>query len=773
MRGTLQSATALALVFGAYCFAPPGVARAQDADDGFQNLDEIVVTARMRDETILEAPISITAYTGEALEAEQIDSVADLAAVTPGLGFQQAASSTSSRPVIRGMSQLSRSSGDVANTGVFIDGIYSPGMSGVDMSFVGLERIEIVRGPQSAAYGRNTFAGAINYITRRPSFDPHYGLSAGVGDNDYASASAYITGGVIDDVLALRLDASITETGGTFVNQTNGETLNDSVSSTVRLGILLQPMHNLDIFGTITHYEDDASPSPLIVIADDSPRRVGRPAATSRSPVQIGRRVSGEINDYTETYYFDDASRNERESTRYGLIVDYDVAGLTITSHTGYEEREVSTLVDLDQTPSGTNFSGTFRQTASGDLEDRWEFSQDLRIQPATHGRFNWILGGYYSYERNQRADVRFADPQYNSSTYVVAPAPVNGEASIDEEFMIRNIFQSVYASADFAITDELTLTAEGRYTWERKRETVLQNNYGSNHGILGDYTTEFEYFTPRVILEYQPYDDINFYLSAAEGTKSGGSNSEAVGTSNPSDLTYDPETNWTYELGAKFRLFDNRLQVTSALYHVDWTDQQILIFASGISSATSITGNIGKSEIDGFEATATWTPFDWLQISGAYNYTDAHYVDATTSSFSGFVDCAALPDVECVGGVTTGRIDGNQLQFSPEHQASLGIQVVYPAFGAWEYYARTDVSTMSDYYVDAGQVGYIPGSTQVRLRFGLQSEHTAFMAFCNNLTDDQTPVTAFESRDFAGNPHYYVRAREGRMCGVSASAHF
>jgi iron complex outermembrane receptor protein len=768
----MKKTTALLAVLGAYFAAPIDLAAAQAAAeaetevDDSQRLDTIVVTARSRTETVLEAPISITALTGEQLEERQITSMSDLAAMTPGLQFQQAASSTSSRPLIRGMTQLGRSSGDVANVGVFVDGVYSPGMSGVDMSFIGLERVEVVRGPQSAAYGRNTFGGAINYITRRPGNDVEYGGSVTIGEHDMAGFTFYGSTPIVEDVLAVRLDASLSDSGGYFRNQVNGEELNSTEASLVRVGALFTPTTNLTMFGSLTWTEDDTSPSPLIVIPDSSPRRVAKPAATRRAPVQVGRRVAGEITDYSETFSFDDRALSTRESFRAALVTDLDVGAYTVSARTGYVERDVATLVDLDQTPNGTLLSGVWRQTASGDIEDRWEFSQDLRLQPRESGDLNWVVGAYYSYERNDRADVRFADPAFGTT----APAPVNGQALVDFGELIRNEFYSLYASADYRFLDQFTLTLEGRYTWERKRDTVLENNYGSDAGTLGDYTNNFEYFSPRAILEYEPTDSLNFYLSAAQGTKSGGANPEAV---DPSELEYDAESNWTYELGAKGRFLDGTLQVAAAIYHIDWTDQQLLVFATGVTPATSITGNIGESQVDGFEVGARWEPLSWLAIDASYNYNDARYVDAVTSSFAGFVDCANLPRVECVGGVTTGRLDGAQMQFTPEHQGTLGVELTFPAFGDFEWYARTDVSADSRRYVDAGNVGWIPGSEQVRLRAGLQSDNLRFMGFCNNLLEDSTPVTAFESRDFLGTPHYYVRAREGRMCGVTVGASF
>jgi iron complex outermembrane receptor protein len=768
-----HSVSALALALGATVLSVP--AQAQTSPDhkaAEPENDEIVVTARLREETLIEAPLSITAFSAEDLQSRQIESMSDLSAMTPGLEFEQASSATSSRPVIRGQAQIARTSGDVANVGIFIDGVYSSGLTGSEVSFAGVERVEVVRGPQGALYGRNTFAGAINYITARPGNDLAFGGRLSYGQYGYYEVSSYLSTPIIEDRLAVRIDAVTSSSGGYFRNQVDGKRINVTDTEMIRAS-LKGNIGDLNIFLTGTYTHDTSSHSALLVIPDNSPRRVGKPAPTTRSPVQIGRRVGGLVDDYTETFSFDPrAFGSERTSKRAALIMDYDFGPVTLVSRTGYEDREVATLNDLDQTPQGTNFSGNiFTQTASGDVEDRYEFSQDLRLQASNPGRFDWTIGAYYSFERNLAGSTRFAEPDRGTT----APAPVNGAPSIDQQDLNRNTFRSVYASASFDFTKSVTLALEGRYTSEKKRVLTVQNNYGTDRFTPTnpphpEMDKTFTYFTPRAILTYQPNADLNVYLSAARGTKSGGFN---PGSLLPEEMTYNPESNWTYELGVKAALFDRRLRVEAAVYQIDWSNQQISTFAMGpigTGGDSSITTNIAQSRVNGGEVSLSYSLHRWLSINAAYAYTDARYVDGITSTFADFVDCSSLPRLECVNGKTTGNISGNQLQFSPRHQGTIGGEVRVPISGDMKFYSRADLSFNSRKWIDAGNVGYIGARQEVRVRIGIEDRNFRGQAFCKNLFNDRTPVTAFASRDFSGNPHYYARIREPRQCGVTLS---
>jgi iron complex outermembrane recepter protein len=771
-RSLRDGVAVAAIAIGLSAFTTLTAAAASPGANAEAEVEEVVVTARLRQETLLETPLAITAFTAEQLENRQIDSVRDLASLTPGLGFEQASSTTSSRPVIRGLSQLARSSGDISNVGVFVDGVYSSGLSGTDLGFAGVERVEVIRGPQSALYGRNTFAGAINFITKKPGATPEYGGRAQVGDNGMWGFDAYAAGPLSDN-FGMRLDASKSSTGGTFRNQVTDERLSDTDAEMVRASFQFTPMTALTVHGSLSYMNDVTSPAALIVIPDDSPRRIGKPAPTSRSPVQVGRRVAGPITDYTETYSFDaNATGGDRTSYRGTLGAELEMGPATLVYLGGYETRDVYTFSDLDQTPLGTRFTPTvLTQTGSGDIEDRFEFSHNLRLQSSNPGRLDWVVGAYFSRERNVTADIRYATPALGTGgTTAPLPDPA-GNPRIDQQDLYRNTFKSVYGSFTFNFTEAMSLTAEGRQTEETKFAQTLQNNYGSDRGTIGVVGKEtFKYFTPRFIANYNPNRNLNLYASAAKGTKSGGFNPTAIIAP---EKIFDPESNWTYELGAKFAMFDGRAQIAAAVYRIDWTDQQILVFATGAAADTSITGNIAKSEVKGAEIQGNFRATRWLRLDASYAYTDARYVDGFSTSFANFVDCAAQPNLECVNGVTTGRIDGNQLQFSPKHMVSLGAEVQFPVNASWDFVSRADLSMHSKKYVDGGNSGYIPKREDLRLRAGFQDDTYRINAFCDNVTNNKIPVTAFVSRDFNGGPHYYARARDGRMCGVSLSAAF
>ncbi|MBL8644300.1 MAG: TonB-dependent receptor plug domain-containing protein, partial [Rhodospirillaceae bacterium] len=162
-------------------------------------VEEIVVTARRREETLQTVPLSISAFSADDIANRSLENLATLANATPGMVFNTSANITSNRPIIRGLSQQTRV-GDEVNTAIFVDGVYSSGFSGSEVGFDGLQRVEVVRGPQSALYGRNSFAGAINYITKKPGDTYEYGGRGTVGTKGKWGVSGYASGPISEKV---------------------------------------------------------------------------------------------------------------------------------------------------------------------------------------------------------------------------------------------------------------------------------------------------------------------------------------------------------------------------------------------------------------------------------------------------------------------------------------------------------------------------------------------------------------------------------------------
>jgi iron complex outermembrane receptor protein len=784
----------------------PAPAAAQDA---VRTLDEIVVTARKKEEDMQSVPISISAFTAEEIENRGIQSLEDLARQTPSLEFASSGAVTSRRPIIRGLAQQTRV-GDEVNVSTFVDGVYTPGFSGTtSVLFDAIERVEVIRGPQSAIYGRNSFAGAINYVTKKPADQFDFGVRGTYGSQHQEALSGFVTGPVAGDALALRLDGGFNRTGGTHKNSLDGARLNGAETEFARLGLRSLLGERVEINAAVMFQEDDLEPAAQTVIPRNDSRRVGKPddgvspfelfysLETTGILQSIGRRSLGELNDENDVFVQDLLAGGERETTRGSLNIDIDFGSLTLTSLTGYQSRETTFFSDLDETADGTLFSGPgltvdpiISQTGSGPSEDREEFSQDLRLQYDAGGAVNGSLGLYYSTEDFTEERLRWGDPPVSTSNAILPPPP----PKVDTESVLENEFASVYGAVEFTLSEDWKFSAEGRYTREEKSAAQLQDNYPSDSTPVGDLGDQsFNYFTPRFILSFFPYDGGLLYMQAAKGVKSGGFNTNAginldEFASLPPDEQmalqgaqdeqhYDTEENWTYELGGKFTFWDGRAQINGAIYYVDWSNQQILTLSTdvddpdlAISASNPILGNVAQSESQGLELEAIVLPAEWLTLNLGYAYADPKYKDAVFGTSAGWADCASVPGLDCdENGLSTGRVDGNRLQNTSKNTWNAGLEIQSPinergllAFMRGDYLYR------SRRFTDAENVGWVPDASVVNLRLGVRSDSWTVEGFCNNLLEEDAPNFGFASRDFFGVPNFTVVNRQGRMCGLT-----
>ncbi|MBL8645130.1 MAG: TonB-dependent receptor, partial [Rhodospirillaceae bacterium] len=559
--------------------------------------------------------------------------------------------------------------------------------------------------------------------------------------------------------------------GGTVKNSVDGKRLNNRTNGYARVGLKADPADAVDFFLSYTYAEDNGSGTALTVIADNDPRRVGKPPASRRTPNPVGRRVLGKITDEAGTYSFDpNVTNGDRQSHRASMSVEFDLGGASLVALTGFEQRDVSTLSDLDTTPQGTPFTAGLVQNVSGDVEDRHEISQDLRLQSTTDGPLAWMVGTYFSDEKFDDASVRYSTPGQGATS---PPPRADGSPSVDERSIYKSQFASVYGSLGYDFTQMVNLSLEARYTWEDKSGNNVEDNFGTGAVPRGLIEDNFNYFTPRAILSFKPDTGMMYYVSAAKGVKSGGFNANAPRVD---ERIYQPETNWTYEVGTKLTFWEGRALFNLSVYHIDWTNQQTSSFArdlTGVTIAESIITNVGKSEVDGGELQLNLAPTDALKFDLGYGLTDAKYKDALLSDLSGFVDCAVL-NVECatVAGVlqTTGRVDGKRIEYTSKHTFSAGAELTLPISNDWDFYGRADYALSSRKYVDSGNIGWVPGREDLNLRIGVQKDNVKVQTFCNNVTNDRTPIVGFPPRDFLGNPHFFVTNRDGRICGLTVS---
>jgi iron complex outermembrane receptor protein len=796
---SLFSGTAAAVLASlAYSTTVKAQAEGSGVEVSEAGIEEVTVTARRREEDLQSVPISISAFTADDLRFRDIFNLERLAEQTPGLSFATAGSVVNRRPVIRGFAQQTRV-GDEPNVATFIDGVYTPGFSGSEFfGFESLERIEVLKGPQSALYGRNSFAGAINYVTAKPRYEFEYGGQATLGQDDREGASAFVSGPLIDDTLAMRFDAGYNETGGTNENSRNGEQLGNTKTNFARLGTRFDVSERLRFTLSLSYQDDEASPTPITVVADDDPRRVGTRLIVSPFEFaagggsQIGRLYDGAIRVTSDRYSVDTrAFDGDREIWRGAFTFELDFDEFQLVGTTGYQDREVETLGDFNTcrrdvraavcdtvspTAIGTFFGGPLANAPivgsvlTGSVEDRDEFSQDLRLQSTGDGRLQWSAGLYFSTEdfrdQNQRlSDVSLTSPAGDIIYAIPSTSPV-----VDSTTDFQNDFYSVYGSLGYDISSNWSFLVEARLTREEKEANQKSNNFPTNVPPTGKDDEDFDFFTPRFILNFTPTDDLLVYGSVAKGVKSGGFNAGSI-----EFPTYDEEENWTYELGSKYTFLDGKARINGAVYYVDWDDQQVTAVDPD-NTRLPITINVAETEIWGGEIDALYAPADWVQFNVGAAYIDAEYKEGTSTSIEALTDCENLNipcDDQITPGlaITSGDLSGQNVVGTPEKTFNAGVQVNWPFFQTrWGFRGRLDYSWQDKIYIDEANQGYVPARETVNLRLGIEDGNWSIDGFCNNLTDDDTPLFALPPRDILGVPHYAVVNRDERLCGMQVA---
>ena len=786
----------------------------------YAQIEEIVVTTRKREEQLSELPLSVSALAGEELQNRGVDNLFDLARQVPGLDFETTGSINGSRPIIRGLNQQTRV-GDEVNVATFVDGVYTPGFSGsTSIGFNGLERVEVAKGPQSALQGRNSFAGSINYITKRPGDELEFGGRATAATEGKWDVSAYAAG-PLTDLLGVRIDAGVFNSGGTHTNSINGDRLNNHESWFVRLNAEFSPTDSMGAFFSFSYQDDKITPSARAFVADDDPRLIGKPASVS--PFERGeataagicrdglgaeidcgipRLFGGEVTSLGGPLFSDPLGvAGDREALRAILELTWDLDTATVTSLTGYQGRESFTFSDSDTTPAGTSFSGivgrrtqflsggpVLAQSLTGSDEDRSEFSQDLRVQSNGDNMFDWLIGGYYSHEDFDDNRARCSDPAVMTrSTVYTQPCP----PVLDEEVNRKNRFSSLYGAIDMDVSEQLNLAFEIRYTSEKKEFNEIQNFFPirdpSSRDFVppqGKFEETFSFLTPRGVISFKPAEDVLLYAVAARGAKSGGFNSGSIcaGPNAPgpdcsvSERRFEIETNWTYEAGAKAALF-GVAQVNGSVFYTDWKDQQLIAGTELATSNSPIVRNIEGSRVQGVELEGSVSLTGGVTLNFGYAYTDTEYGNAFSTSFDDLegvcdiLDCAIMPDDMGEGPITTGETTGNQFPSVSKHAGNVGLEFVNQFMTtAFDFFGRADAVFRGKRFIENSNTGFIGRQMTVNLRVGLQKENFSVQGFCNNLTDDDTPVRSFVLRNFLGVPHRVIVEREGRKCGVGFS---
>lgn len=636
---TMMSRVSIAAIAAA-TFVAPAYAQSTTPSAEERETDTIIVTARKREENLQDVPLSITAVTATQIENQGLKSVTDLANVTPGLSYRQGFGRNADRPVIRGQSNIQGS----PNVAFFVDGIYVTG-SITTYNLDNLERVEVIKGPQAALFGRATFAGAINYITRKPDNEFRGKVSLSVGEDGLLDINGYVATPIVKDRLFVEVDGRISKFGGQYTNvldsfENMGRETSRSVGATVRF----KPIDNLDIVARAGYAEDRDGPFPISRLnrvfgqAQPVPQqltnngaincfapnlRAGifgpgpalRPVADNRARGYFCGEIPTPSTFGSNAALFREAGFPDalsRDTFRSSLRADLDLNGWTVTAIGAYNYRTQTTAIDQDFSDLRTLGFETIDRSGTRD------YSGELRLASPAEDRIRGIIGASY-YREKDLADNR-SGSLTNSAlgrVFLSGDSPSVIVLGTVAASGVEN--KSVFGQLQFDVTDKLTVSAEARYQVENL--TSLGTSSTTIAGVAFtrplDLSVEYKKFLPRVSVDYKLTDDAMIYAVASRGNKPGGFNTGVFNAVFPDAEVarlvglglnkFDEESSDNFEIGAKTTWLGGRLTANVAAYYIDWSNQQLTqtIQAArrdGVLGSVAFTSNVGKSEVKGFE---------------------------------------------------------------------------------------------------------------------------------------------------------------------------
>lgn len=731
-------------------------------------LDEVIVTARLRNESLQDIPLSIVAFNETAIERQRIDTLDRLSFVVPSLSASDPFGRNNPSVSMRGIGLAGI--GDELPVGIFIDGAYVSGRSSANMLLTDLERIEVARGPQSALYGRNTFAGAINFITRKPS-DTFEGFGeVTVGDKDRYEARAGVSGPLIEGLLAGHLGVIRRDWGGFFENQNPaGPDLNRQKTTALNAALRLTPAAAFEANLRLNYSDDkDSTAAAFLVPANvaltlSNGGSLGffRGDAPENPPAGV---VCCSASDGVQGF--------TRETFRAALTLTYDVNDMVkLTSISSYTTEDQLYDQDVDYLAD--------KLFTFGNLINRRDASQEVRIS-YTGERITALAGVFVYNFRNKFQNRSYAQFFLPPAARSQNPVRNNGPfLSITETDAV-----ALFGSLGYEVQPGLNATLDLR--WSEETKTF---DYFRGAAFVADPRRKatWDSWTPRFILDWKPTDDSLWYVSAAKGFKTGGFNDQV--NIFDAERAYAPESNWTYEIGTKQALFDKHLLANLTLFYVDWTNQQVVSASSRGPANNTYIANAAQSHSQGFEFDVTARPTNRIDLTAAISLSDAKfdsYVDPALAGIDRATgQVATLPGLRLVqrpNGVFGADVSGNRLPRSSKWQAALSGQYTHPLEDA-DLYVRADLTFRSTQFSEPSNFAGTGDQTKVNLLIGYETDTFSIAGFVDNLFDERTPpviirfsdFNSFFAQPFPGSLKraFQVTPADGRTVGIKARYKF
>lgn len=683
------------------------------ADEDYQ-LESVTVTAQKREENVQNVPVSISVFSEAQIEDAGIKGLGDLVFHTPNLFMVKSGNHSEQTPIIRGMFNRMNPNPTV---GLFVDGVAYSRHLAYDPDLNEIERIEVLKGPQGTLFGRNTEAGVINIVTKKPGNTLEGKVSAGYDEFNSQDYAAGISGPLVKDKLSLGVSGRRFTSDGFFENDylgTDDIEYRDDVSG--RATLRWTPVNAWDI--------------TLNATANDYDDGFGCFAPFEEKTHHVNLDYEGSV-----------------QNTSHGesLNMDFDGDVFRFTSISAYRNVDYDMAYDMDCTANDLmrNYYG----------QDQEQWTQEIRFaSPDDSGPFEWLIGGFYlneSFDVKTEYDYRQGFPAWGVPPYVGAQ---------DSTLDTRNY--AFFGQATYTFWEKLGLTAGLRFEEDKKEFKGTQLDTPDVMG-KGSTTVENEKtlteWLPKVAADYQFTQDIMGYASVAKGYTAGSFNDLDASVLG---VPYDPEYSWNYEVGVKSSWLGNRLTLNAAAFYIDWKDKQVFLHTG---AASNIFKNAAEATSKGFELELMARPMPGLEISGGFGYTDA--------TFDEFTD--PIYDKNTKKKIGEHDYSGKHLEVAPEYNYNLAVQYRHPLGYAHTLFSRIELQGVGEYYYNFDNTVKEDAYEIVNAKLGYEGElggyRVDFYVWVKNMFDKAYYVSAWGSEQMG----WFGRRAAPQTVGASLVCRF
>ncbi len=689
---TLNCAPSL-LVLAAVLASSPMIAPgaiAEETEARSFSIEEIVVTSRRREETVQSIPDSVTAFSAQAIESAGIERATDFIALTPNFEIRDDQQPGVFTMTVRGVSQVRNGEPPVA---FVIDGVTLPSANAFMQDLFDVERIEVLKGPQGALYGRNSIGGAINIVTKDPTNELQGFVTGRAGKGNDFKITGGVSGAIVEDKVLARVSGYYHKSDGLLNNVYLNEDADWQEDWGLRAKVLFNLSDNLRLDLRASYSKLDAG----------SAYYVNTESTFLGNAVGV---IQGDVPGVAKVETWDLTAKIDWESD-YG----------TLTSITSYNDVYENNYQEIDWTP--------FSFLEGRLIDDVQGFTQEVRFTSPSDQRLRWFVGAFYQ-DINK---YRLTHASINLNFILNGdPSPENkilGDAAVAPQEQDYKTY-SLFGQINYDITDALELTLAVR--WDKDDRKDFQPNSAPG----GLYNSgSFDEIQPKISLAYKVTPDVLTYATFARGYRPGGFNPP-----NSYQDAYEAETLDSYEVGFKSSFADGRIRLNGAAFYIDYSNQQyFLLEVTPAGGLVQVLANGESSETYGFELELAAQPVRGLDLAAAFGYTDGKIKE--------FGSLANFP-----GG--TARFNGKMLPNTSAYTLNLSAQYRHPISATLDLVSRVDYRRQGKTYWTLDNDDSEPSYGVLNARIGLETDTWRVTAYADNLLNEKYYTQKF-TKEYAG----------------------